>query len=66
MTTDSHIDVAVVVKELPRSSIGRAEILDKVWKIMESRGVPWWYPFEILITHEDLKLLGKTKAYQST
>jgi hypothetical protein len=29
---------------------------------MESRGVPWWYPFELhLITKEELSLLQGSK-----
>ena len=66
LTVDSDIDIAVVVEELPRGGIGRAEMLERVWKIMESGGVPWWYPFEMhLMTREDLKLLGKTRLIRA-
>jgi len=53
LTVDSDIDVIVVVKRAPRSGLERARVLDEIWRIMESRGVPWWYPFEILLLSED-------------
>jgi len=60
LTVDSDIDVLVVVSELPRTGLNRAKILDKIWKIMESKGVPWWYPFEIhLITRDELRFYRK-------
>jgi len=62
LTVDSDIDVAIVVKEVPRSGIERAELLDKLWRAMEARGVPWWYPFEIhIMTKEELSLLREAK-----
>jgi len=66
LTVDSDIDVAVVVEELPRSAGRRAEILDGIWRIMEDKGVPWWYPFEIhLMTREELKLLRGAKLVKA-
>ena len=60
LTVDSDIDVAIVLKEIPRSGIERAKLLDRLW--MEARGVPWWYPFEIhLMTKEELSLLREAK-----
>jgi len=62
LTIDSDIDVAIVVREVPKSGLERARLLDKLWRIMESRGVPWWYPFEIhLLTKEELTLLRDSK-----
>jgi predicted nucleotidyltransferase len=62
LTIDSDIDVAVVVEELPRSASRRVGILNRIWRIMEDNGVPWWYPFEIhLMTREELKLLREVK-----
>ena len=58
LTVDSDIDVAVVLREVPRSGIERARLLSKLWRVLESRDVPWWYPLEIhLVTKEELKLL---------
>jgi len=60
LTVDSDIDVLVVVKHVPRSGFERARILDEIWRIMESRGVPWWYPFEIhLLSDEEFRILEK-------
>jgi predicted nucleotidyltransferase len=62
LTVDSDIDVAIVVREVPKSGIERATLIDSVWRKMESRGVPWWYPFEIhLLTREELPLLRDSK-----
>jgi len=62
LMVDSDIDVAVVVKEVPRSGIERAKLLDRLWMAMEARGVPWWYPFEIhIMTKEELALLREAK-----
>jgi len=62
LTVDSDIDIAIVVDDVPRSGVERAKILDRIWRIMESRGVPWWYPFEIhLMTREELKLLREAR-----
>jgi len=62
LTVDSDIDVAIVLKEIPRSGIERAKLLDRLWRAMEARGVPWWYPFEIhLMTKEELSLLREAK-----
>jgi predicted nucleotidyltransferase len=59
---DSDIDVALVVGEVPGSGLERARLLDRLWKLMESRGVPWWYPFDIhLLTKEELTLLRGAK-----
>jgi len=60
LTVDSDIDVLVVVKQTPRSGLERARVIDELWRLMESKGVPWWYPFEIqLLTEEELKILEK-------
>jgi len=62
LTVDSDIDVALVVGEVPGSGLERARLLDRLWKLMESRGVPWWYPFDIhLLTKEELALLRGAK-----
>jgi predicted nucleotidyltransferase len=62
LTIDSDIDVAVVVEELPGSASRRVGILNRIWRITEDNGVPWWYPFEIhLMTREELKLLREVK-----
>jgi len=43
----------------PRSGLERAWIVDRVRRIMEGRGVPWWHPFEILLLAEyGPKILG--------
>lgn len=65
LTVDSDIDVLVVVRELPRSGLERARIIDRVWRIMEGKGVPWWYPFEIhLVTRRDLEILEERYSLQ--
>jgi len=62
LTVDSDVDVAVVVREVPRSGLERVMLLDRLWRVMELRGVPWWYPFEIhLLTREELTLLRGSK-----
>jgi len=62
LTIDSDIDVAVVVEELPGSASRRVGMLNRIWRIMEDNGVPWWYPFEIhLMTRKELKLLREVK-----
>jgi predicted nucleotidyltransferase len=35
LTVDSDIDVAVVVREVPRKGIERARLIDSLWKHME-------------------------------
>jgi len=63
LTVDSDIDAAAIVKELPKSGLERARILSDIWREMERRGVPWWYPFEIhLMTREEFEILEKGKA----
>lgn len=60
LTANSDIDVLVVVDKVPGKGIERARILDRMWMLMESRGVPWWYPFEIhLITEVELERFKK-------
>ena len=67
LTVDSDIDIAIVVEEVPRSGLKRAKLVDKLWKIMESSGVPWWYPFEIhLLTKEELRLLREAKLVNAS
>jgi len=57
LTVGSDIDIAIVLGEVPKSGLERARLIDKVWRIMENKGVPWWYPFEIhLLRREDLPL----------
>jgi len=63
LTVDSDIDVVVITREVPKSGLKRAQILSEIWREMEKRGVPWWYPFEIhLMTQEEFKILEKGKA----
>lgn len=67
LTVDSDIDVAIVVEEIPRSGLERARLVDELWRVMESDGVPWWYPFEIhLLTREELKLLKGAKLIDAS
>ena len=40
LTVDSDIDVAVVMEEVPRSELERARLVDELWRIIESNGVP--------------------------
>jgi len=62
LTVDSDIDVAVVLREVPKRGLERARLLDALWRSMESKGVPWWFPFEVhLVTQEELTLLKETK-----
>lgn len=62
LTANSDVDIAIVVEEVPRSGLERARLVDKLWRTMESNGVPWWYPFEIhLLTREELRLLKGAK-----
>ena len=67
LTVDSDVDVAIVVEEVPRSGLVRARLVDELWRIMESNGIPWWYPFEIhLLTKEELKLLKGAKLIDAS
>ncbi len=67
LAVDSDIDVAIVLREVPRSGLERARLIDRIWRVMESRGVPWWYPFEIhLLTKEELPLLKKSQTHKDT
>jgi len=67
LTVDSDVDVAIVVEEVPRSGLERARLVDELWRIMESNGVPWWYPFEIhLLTKEELKVLKGVKLIDAS
>ena len=62
LTVDSDVDVAVVLRELPKTSREKSRLLSRLWRAMEEGGVPWWYPFEIhLLTKEELPLLGGAK-----
>ena len=40
----SDIDVAILVDKVPEK---RKEIVRKVFEILESKGLPWWFPLEI-------------------
>lgn len=63
LTASSYVDVAVVLPEVPRSGLERARLLGEVWRRMEERGVPPWYPFEIhLVTGEELERLRRGGA----
>ena len=67
LTVDSDIDIAVVVEEAPRSGLERARLVDELWRVMESKGVPWWYPFEIhVLTEEELGLLRGAKLVDAS
>ena len=62
LTVDSDIDVLIIVDSLPGSGLERARLIDKIWRAMEKRGIPPYYPFKIqLITRGELKLLEKQK-----
>jgi len=62
LTVSSAIDIAIVLSEVPKSGLERARLVDKIWSIMENKGVPWWYPFEIhLLRREELSLLREAK-----
>jgi hypothetical protein len=50
--------VAVVLPEVPVSGLERARLVNRILEVAESRGVPWWYPFEIhLVTRDRLSML---------
>jgi len=49
LTVDSVIDVVLVVEEVPGSRLERMGLLDRLWRLVESRGVPWWYPFDVYL-----------------
>jgi len=62
LTVDSDVDIAVVLVGPPRASREKSRLLSRLWKVMEEKGVPWWYPFEIhLLTKEELSLLEGAK-----
>jgi len=62
LTVSSDIDIAIVLSEVPKSGLERARLVDKIWSVMENKGVPWWYPFEIhLLRREELSLLREAK-----
>ena len=57
------MDVAIVLREVPRNGLERARLVDRIWRVMEPGEVLWWYPFEIhLITKEGLQLLKEAIA----
>jgi len=61
LTVDSDIDVDRD-GGAPRSGLERAKMVDRIWRIMEDRGAPWWHPFEILLmTEDELKILEEPK-----
>jgi len=50
------------MEELPSSGFERAKMVDRIWRIMEDRGVPWWHLFEILLmTGDELEILEEPK-----
>ena len=62
LTVDSDVESAIVLEEPPRTSREKSRLLSKLWRVMEEKGVPWWYPFEIhLLTKEELSLLEGAK-----
>ncbi len=63
LTVNSDIDIAVIMEKVPERARDRAKILDEIWRELETRGVPWWYPFEIhLMTRQEMKRLKKGGA----
>ena len=63
LTAGSDIDVLIVVDKVPERGLERARIIDAIWRFMEDRGVPWWYPFEIhLVTRWELDMLRRGGA----
>jgi len=68
LTADSDVDVAIVLPQVPSSGAERAKVIDRIFRYMEERGVPWWYPFEIhLVTREEMEVLkrGGAKFYNA-
>ncbi len=68
LTADSDVDVAIVLPQVPSSGAERAKVIDRIFRYMEERGVPWWYPFEIhLVTREEMEILkrGGAKFYNA-
>jgi hypothetical protein len=62
LTVDSDVDIAIILEEPPRASREKSRLLSRLWKVIEEKGVPWWYPFEIhLLTKEELSLLEGAK-----
>jgi len=66
LTIDSDIDVVVITGEVPKPDLKRAQILSEIWREMEEKGVPWWYPFKIhLMAREEFEILEKGRALKA-
>ncbi len=57
LTALSDIDVVIVLdRELQTSE--EALLRERIWDCLEKQGVPWWYPFTIIIVDvEDYRLI---------
>lgn len=59
LTLLSDIDIAVVLEELPKD---RAEMLAKIWEILEAKGIPQYYPLDIyILSKKEFEYLRGTK-----
>ncbi len=59
-TASSDIDVAIVVDKVPSQ---RIEIEDKVMRILEANGLPFWFPLEFhFLTHNWFEVLKRGGA----
>jgi len=63
LTVDSDIDIAIIVEKVPEKAMERVRIIDKIWEVIEKRGVSYWYPIELhLITLEEKKIMERGGA----
>ena len=63
ITVDSDIDIAIIVEKIPQRAMERARIINKIWEVIEKRGVSYWYPVEFhLITLEEKKTMERGGA----
>ena len=61
LTVDSDVDIAIIVEKVPEKAMERARIIDKIWEVIEKRGVSYWYPVELhLITLEEKKIMERS------
>ena len=59
LTLLSDIDIAIVLEDPPED---RAEMLAKIWEILEAKGIPQYYPLDIhILSKKEFEYLRGTK-----
>jgi hypothetical protein len=55
--------VLIVMDKVPKGGLERAKPVDRISRVAEEMGVPWWYPIEVhLATREELEMSRKGGA----